>query len=302
MSMKAATRLIKASHLDALDRGILASVIRQPDAPYTTWATENAVSSRTAARRFAAMRNRGIVRIIGRTRPDFGDHMAWIVRIHGSPARLQPIAVDLSRNAATRWVRHSMDRGELVCGITSELAVYDELLLQIYSSAPARDIRVHQLVQVWGHHGAVATGADMLDDIDMLLMDHYARDGRITAAQLAQVMPLNAATISRRRRRLMETGILYFEAEVHPGSLTEFGDFNVWLQVDPGYIHSLGEYLHALPETRFVAATSGTSQLFVNAFLGSAVDIVAWVDRLDGRGIRASDIVPMGEALKLSAV
>lgn len=298
--MESSSHDLYRARLDSIDRGILASVVRNPDAPYATWAKENGISAPTAARRFLSMRRRGVVRVIGRTPPLFGGRIAWLVRINATPGRLGPIAAELASLPETRWVRHSMDRGELICGIVTMPSVYKDLLFRLHSSVPARDIRVHRLLDVWGAPGSAASSGGDIDEVDRLLLDEYGTDGRLTAKEVAARIGVDPATVSRHRKRLVETGILYFEADLDPDAVTDSGDFNLWLNVEPGGIGPLGRYLHDLPQTRYVAAISGAQQVFANIVVPQASDMVSFLDGLAGRGITAAEVVPMGKALKRS--
>lgn len=286
--------------LDDLDRSLLAAVIRHPDGSYAQWAKQLESSARTVARRFELLIRHGVVRVRGRTLPGFGGRIAWLTRIHAAPSRLGPIAAELAALETTRWVRLSADRGELICGVITVPSIYDDLLFRLHSTVPARDIQVHQLLHVWGRPGSVTSGAENIDDLDRALLATYAIDGRATATRVAKSLRIDAATVSRRRRKLIEAGILYFEADVHPEALTPSGDINMWLRVRPGCIEKLGRHLRELPETRFVAATSGQHQIMANVVVASAADVVGFVDRLEGFGIVDAEIVPMGDALKRS--
>lgn len=287
-----------ATSLDALDHGILESVTRHPDAPLAQWAAENEVNARTVARRFEALRRRGVIRVIGRTLPGFGGRLAWLMRISASPAQLSRIATDLAALPSTRWVRHSMDRGELICGIAAAPSDYTDLLARLYSYVPARDVRSYQLVRVWGHSDAAVTGAELIDDLDRQMLEHYAVDGRLSAARLAERLGVDPATVSRHRRRLVDAGILYFEADIDPDVLSNFGDFNLWLQVRPGAVAEVGKRLRTQPETRFVAATSGSHQIYANVVMPDAAALVPFLDGLEDLGITAVETVPMGIAVK----
>ncbi|MCQ9346787.1 Lrp/AsnC family transcriptional regulator [Corynebacterium phoceense] len=291
----------KLDALDGLDRSLLASIIRDPDAAYSKWAEQVGMSARTVRRRYEQLRRQGIVRVFGRTLPGFGGRIAWLARIHGAPGRLGPIASELATLETTRWVRLSRDRGELICGVVTVPSIYDDLLFRLNSSVPARDIQVHQLLQVWGQPGSVTSGAETIDDIDRLLLDAYAKDGRASATEIAASLGLDPATVSRHRRRLVDSGILYFEADVHPDALSESGDLNIWMRVRPGHIAALGRRLRDMPETRFVAAISGQHQIVANVVLPSASDAITFIDDLWECGIVDIEMVPMGHALKRSA-
>lgn len=286
--------------LDELDRALVAAIIRHPEASYAQWAEETESSSRTVARRFELLTRHKVLRVHGRTLPGFGGRIAWLTRIYAAPGRLGPIAAELAALETTRWVRLSRDRGELICGVITVPSIYDDLLFRLHSTVPARDIQVHQLLEVWGQPGSVTSGAETIDDIDRLLLAAYAKDGRATASHLAAELGIDAATVSRHRRKLVDSGILYFEADVHPDALTSTGDVNLWLRVSPGHIEKLGHHLRSRPETRFVAATSGQHQMMANVVLPNASDIVRFVDSLAGYGIIDTEIVPMGHALKRS--
>lgn len=284
--------------LDDLDHGLLASMIRNPAASFGQWAAENNVSPRTVARRYEQLRRRGVVHIVGRTLPGFGGALAWMARIKGSPGRLGPIAAELATLDTTRWVRYSRDRSELICGVVTGSKVYDDLLYRLHSTVPARDIATHQLLRVWGGPGSTEASNEHIDDLDRRMLALLAKDGRATATAIADELALDTATVSRRRRRLIDAGILYFEADVHPAALTQTGDVNLWIRVQPGQINALGSYLRSKAEVRFVAAIGGTYQIVANVVVPTSGDVINFVDNLDGFGITDLDIVPMGNVLK----
>ncbi|QFQ03307.1 DNA-binding transcriptional regulator AsnC [Corynebacterium urogenitale] len=288
-------------NLDTLDRKLIASVAQDPAAPYSQWAEDLGVSSRTIARRFGQLVRRKIVRVYGRTLPDFGGRVAWLARIHGSPSRLGPIGVELAELETTRWVRLSKDRGEMICGIITSPSAYTDILFRLHSVVPSRDIRIHQLLTVWGEPGSVTSGAESIDNVDRKLLAVYARDGRATASAVAAELHIDAATVSRHRRKLVESGVLYFEADVHPDALGTGGDVLLWLRVSPGHIEKLGRHLRSLRVTRFVAATSGEHQIVANVVLPTAADVIMFVDGLAGHGVTHVETVPMGYAYKRSA-
>lgn len=289
------------TNLSHLDRVLITTAVHHPEASYATWADHIGISARTVARRFEALQRRGVVRIIGRTLPNFGGQLAWLIRIHASPHKLSGLASKLEASPSTRWLRYSVDKGELLCGSVTVSAQYEKLLLSFHTVAPARDINVHQLLHVWGNQDSVVTGAEEIDDIDRHLLKVYATDGRLSASTIAKDLGVNSATVSRHKRRLIDAGILYFEAVVHPGVFSTFGDFNLWFTVQPGAIRQVGEALRSMPQTRFVAATSGTSQIYANIIVPGPDDVMPLLDELGeqcGSAITAIETVPMGTSVK----
>lgn len=286
--------------LDDLDRGLLQSIVRHPEAPYTQWAEENETSATTAARRFDHLTRIGAVRVIGRTLPGFDGAVAWLARIFGSPEPLGLLSTELSALQTTRWVRLSRDRGELFCGIVAAPEAADDLLQRLRSTVPHRDLRLHHMLQVWGLPADAEQAPGQLDAIDRALLEIYAEDGRASAANVASHLSLDPATVTRRRHRLIDAGILFFEADVHPDIFSETGNFNVWLRVEPGMIAELGSELVRREQTQYVAAVSGAEQMFANIALPRPQDVIGFLDSLGDRGIVGLEIVPMGRTLKRS--
>ena len=127
-------------------------------------------------------------------------------------------------------------------------------------------------------------------------------DGRMDNASIAESLALDRSTVSRRRKRLVDEGIVYFEADIHPGAIGESGDFFCWISVAPGSIRDLARRLRAQREVRFVAATTGTSNLAAHIVLPTGTSIVEYVDTsLNDSRITAVEIQAMGRVLKRSA-
>lgn len=291
----------QARPLEAADRALIDAIVKDPGATFAQWAAMTGQSPRTIARRYATLTQAGIVRVVGRTQPGFGGRTAFIARAVGAPARLGPLGVRLAELPSARWVRLSRDRAEIYCGLVAAAEEYHEVLGLLYSHIPARDVQVSQLVSVWGQPGSVTEGAEFLDAIDEGLIALLAHDGRISAVDAARRLGVDAATISRHRNRLLRSGIVYYEAVYAPTALGSTGDFSLWLCVSPGHVVALGEHLRALNATKFVAATSGSTQIYANVVLSDASDLPAFYDSLSDFDIRGVEAVAMGHVLKQSA-
>lgn len=289
--------------LDEVDRQLIAAVIRAPVASYAQWAQELGVSAHTVARRYRRLHSGGIVRVVGRTLPGFGGRLAWLMRIQASPDKLERAARELARVPTTRWVRFSLDGGELTCGALTTLNPEAEFLARLRAGLGQGAIHMHQLLTVWGAPGAVVTSPEPLDAADRHLLELLSRDGRASTTELAAQLGVDQATVSRRRSKLIANGVAYFEADIHPDALSRTGDALFWFQVSPGHVRALGEYLYASGVCRFVAACSGRYQLVANAIVESPRGLTRFYDSLADAPIPATailgcDILPMGRALK----
>lgn len=119
-------------------------------------------------------------------------------------------------------------------------------------------------------------------------------NGRMTSALLGERLGVDATTAARRRHRLMEEGVLYLEAVVHPAARGQEGDCMVWLEVAPGHVRRLGASLRAQPVTWFVAATSGSTRLVATLGVPSGGTVLGLVDGvLADEAVRRLDLVPL---------
>lgn len=102
--------------------------------------------------------------------------------------------------------------------------------------------------------GAPATDTAMIDP--MAATPALAADGRTPVRSPATRLRVNASAVSRRRKALVDSGVLYFETDIHPAALGGTGDAMVWMDLPPGRIRSAGRRLRTDPRVRFAAATS----------------------------------------------
>ena len=289
--------------LDALDRRLLAELDREPTVSFAALAERLDVSPRTVARRYAVLHHRGIVRVVGRTAAGFGGQEAWLGRAQAAPAVVDELATTLAAHAGTRWVRASRGGTELVYGLVLP-TVTDPLLRLVPDDPRVRSVVLHDLLHVWAAASTAVTHPDrVLDELDRRLMAELATDGRVETSALASRLGVDASTVSRRRRRLVDEGIVHFEADIHPGALSSAGDAMVWLSVEPGSIRAVGQWLREQSECRFVAACSGPAAVVAHLVVPGTGGMLGFVDeRLAGRGVSAVEVVPMGRVYKRNAL
>lgn len=284
--------------IDTTDRDLLRALDARPTASMRELAEEIGSSERTVARRYRRLRDAGIVAIRGRTLPGIGGGHVWLSRVRIDPPAAPRVARELSHWDTSRWVRLSTDRTELTCGLVlpaDRLHVLDTL-----SNVPGlRSLRHHELLEVYTREPAAAASLDPVDPVDREIMAHLAQDGRATAAQIARALGRDASTVSRRRQRLVESGLIYFEADIHPAALSTSADAMVWLGVAPGHIREVGHRLRSLGGCRFAAACTGGPTVVANLVSGSSAGLVQLIDEvLAGRGVHSCEIVRLGSTFK----
>ena len=164
-----------------------------------------------------------------------------------------------------------------------------------------RQMHVHELLKVWTAEGkdAVAYPSIELDDIDHTILRMLGRDGRMSVAEIARESKVNASTISRRRARLIEHGVLYFETDIDHRAMGYATEAMVWMQITPGYIEQAGRLLRQLPQCRFAAAVGGRENLVANLVATTSEELMEMIDEhLREIGVASCEIVPMRSTFK----
>ncbi|MCQ9371598.1 AsnC family transcriptional regulator [Corynebacterium sp. 35RC1] len=281
---------------DPLDKQLITCIQQDPLASFGQWALQLGVSANTVARRFQRLQSQNIVHVIGRTAPNFGGHQTWLVRFRGGAAHTRAVIPQLVNMLETRWVRVSRDRTEVFCGVVGN----DQTLGRALAAAGNLRTSTHQLLHLWGGSQGPVLDAP-LDAEDEHLLHLLAENGRLSNVALAEQLGVDAATVSRRRKRLQGAGILYYEAVVSPQVFSSGHDVHLWLNVAPGFIEAVGRHLRDAPEVGFVAATAGTSAIVANVtMLGDdeGLSLIRFVDSLSNLGVFGYEIIPMGATLK----
>lgn len=283
--------------VDDADRAILEAVLADPGIGTGQLAELVGLSAANVSRRLARLGRCGVLRVIGRTAPGFGQRTPRLDRVHGAPEALDALAARARSSAGVTWVRASRDRTQLMVGSTGTSGELVPVVAGACSD-PALRVECHELLHVWTTRPAALAAPRPLDALDQALLEVLADNGRMTSASLGARLGVDATTAARRRHRLTEEGVLYLEAVVHPAALGQEGDCMVWLEVAPGHVRRLGARLRAQPVTRFVAATSGDTQLVVTIGVpcgGTVLDLVDGV--LADESVRGLDVVPLHQGV-----
>lgn len=281
--------------LDLTDRRLLLEIDRAPVAPLAEIAHTLGVGERTVSRRFTRLREEGLIRVLGRTRPGVGGRDLFLARVRTDAATAGALAARLARLPGTRWVRLSRDGSEIICALTAGENETSALHL-LPRNPQVHRVETCEILQEWtGQETPPAEADRVLDDLDRMIVDALGRDGRMETRRIAREAGVDPSTISRRRARLIDDGILFFEAEIHPGALSGAGDAILWLAVPPGQVRRVAEALRAMPECRFVAACTGRYRIVTNLLTPSPEDLVGLVDTgLADLGVTLMDVVRLG--------
>ncbi|MDD7582924.1 Lrp/AsnC family transcriptional regulator [Corynebacterium sp. 32222D000AT] len=289
---------ISPSALDDFDHRLLSALRRAPTASFADLAAQLDSAPRTVARRYHRLTSNGILRVVGRTAAASPASIAWLARLYGSPQELEKLGSQLVERKNTRWIRMAIHRGELMCGFATPAQSKEPLLDQLRTSLPFDQVETFQLLKIWGIPVANSGAFAALDATDKRILAALAVNGRASSVELAEAAHVDQATAYRRRKKLVESGILYFEADIPRQATTHIADAMAWFKVAPGHIAALGDALSASGSTQFVAATTGRFQLVANLWADSQTELFSFLDSLAGFHIVDTELVPMGPSFK----
>lgn len=284
---------------DGVDRALVAALREDPLASYRALGDRIGVNPRTAQRRYEAMRASGALRVVARPGVGLDGRVSWMVRIPVTAGALDDLVAHLARVQRARWVRLSRDRRALFVAFVAAAEELESILASL--PADAAQAEVVELLTVWNRSGAEAAGAARrpVDDLDRRIIGLLEHDGRAEAQGLGRLLRVDATTISRRRRRLLDDGLLSFHVDADLDAFADHVGVAFWLDVRPGAIARLGERFSAVDAVDFVAATAGTHAMLVTAELPSLADVVPFVDeRLADQAVSAVRVQPLGHTYK----
>lgn len=271
---------------DRLDVQLLQALQLDGRAPFSLIAEVLGVSDQTVARRYNRLTHAGRLRVRGLSDPMRLRHTRWIVRVRCSPNAAVAAADALARRPDTSWISLTAGGTEITCAVrTDPEAQGAHLLLE---TLPRNRFVVSMTAQVVLHTffgeasgvieklGALSPSQARrlrpdaplpprepvtLSELDRRLLAVLERDGRATFAELAAATAASQTTVRRRMAELRAGGTLYFDVDYDQSLLGLNARTMMWMSVAPASMEATGEALTAHPETAFVAATSGASNL-----------------------------------------
>ncbi|WP_406148230.1 Lrp/AsnC family transcriptional regulator [Streptomyces sp. NBC_01012] len=108
--------------VDPVDTQILHSLQISPRAPFRLISEVAGVSEQTVARRFQALRRRGVVRVVGLVDPAVHGRATWVARVTCRPDRVDAIADALTRRSDVSHAHLATGGAEIICTLTAPFA------------------------------------------------------------------------------------------------------------------------------------------------------------------------------------
>ena len=109
-----------------------------------------------------------------------------------------------------------------------------------------------------------------MDELDHKIIALLQMDGRASNAKIAREVGVSEGTVRRRLRRLTKDDVVHIVAVPNLEKLGYATTALVGLQTGPGMSDTVAESLASLPESHYVAVTTGSYDVFVWAGLESA--------------------------------
>jgi len=103
------------------------------------------------------------------------------------------------------------------------------------------------------------------DRTDWQIIAILNEDGRMSNAEIArQLDDVSARTVTNRIDVLTEQRIINIRSIVNP-EMVRYGVLaDVFIEVEPGYVRSMAEYLTDLPQISYVACATGDSDVIIS--------------------------------------
>jgi DNA-binding Lrp family transcriptional regulator len=247
------------------------------------------VSDQTIARRYNRLRSSGLLRVRGLVEPDLLGLRSWLVRVQCTPSAAAAVAEALARRPDTAWISLTSGGTEVACvvrtrsgdedshllldtlprsrgvtGITAQcvLHTYFGGVLSLVNKSGT--LTPEQVAVLQPQAGPRPAAPARVTDADEPLLNALELDGRTTFSDLATETGWSQSTVRRRLADLRASGLLYFDVDFHHSLLDLTARGMVWLTVNPAQLGAAGEAMAAHPETAYVAAMTGTANLYAS--------------------------------------
>jgi DNA-binding Lrp family transcriptional regulator len=309
--------------LDAVDHQLMHALGVNGRASFRLIATVIGVSEQTAARRYRRLRDAGVLRVLMLPAPDPVDR-GQLVRLEVQPQAVRAVADALAGRADVSWLRLMNAGAEILFGVRARTrAERDSLLLdQLPRTGRVLRTTVYSVLHHFRAPGEAdwAGFPDRLDaeqrrlmqvdlparpsmrshDADEALVDELAVDGRATYARLAQVGGMSESAAARRLELLVRSGALYSDVDIAPEQLGYPAGANLYLEVTPSKVPTVGALLATHQQTAFVAAVGGSANMIAAIRTKDVAEIYEYVTATLGQvdGVEHVEVSTVSRTIK----
>ncbi|ALV39871.1 hypothetical protein AU252_00740 [Pseudarthrobacter sulfonivorans] len=283
---------------DALDRQIMAALVRNGRAPWRLIAEVLGQQERTVARRGNKLLESGAVRINAFINPvAVSSRGAFLLRVVAAPRELRQVCSWLADQEESSWVSALSGSNQGVAEMFVRPDELSELLyhrlakvegVQSFTMMPLFEffrtpsgwtpdvLDEQQNAALHPDEDALratsrATGYTPLDDTGLMLARLLHRNGRATVDELASELDVSKATVSRRFDAMTSSGALLIRAVVDLASLGFPIESLISITCTGAATNGLGEYLAGLPVTRWAGASG--EQLMAQVAMATLEDL-----------------------------
>lgn len=309
--------------LDGVDRGLVHALIVDGRAPFARIGEVLGVSDRTVARRYARLRQAGLVRLVGAIDPVSLGGASWVIRVRCQPGTASEVALALARRDDTQWVHLVSGGTEITASLHSwSPGEQDELLLErLQRTTPVLSVTAHNVLHVFGGSGGGFRSLHVLSDdqvavlragvphggtpvsltdTDRPLLRALSHDGRASYPVLAKETGWSESTVARRIEALRAVGTLFFDADIDEKALGFRAEARLWASVSPSHLPETGAAIAAHPEVAFCAATTGTTNILAAVVCRDGPDFYRYLtERIGGLPlVREVETAPLIRTVK----
>lgn len=305
--------------LDDVDRALVHALHVDGRVAFSRIGEVLGVSDRTIARRYARMRDTGVIRLAGVVDPSYLGGAHWFVRMQCRPGAAMQVAEALARRDDTSWVMLLSGGTEISASVQSWSAhERDEVILQrLQRTAPVVSMTAHNVLHVFSDDGPgfdgpltgeqVAVlrpvfgdpGPASLADADRSLINALAVDGRATYPALAAATGWSESTVARRIQTLRAARLLGFDVDLDSAALGFRAEVRLWASVPPVHLAATGAAVAAHSEVDFCAATTGPTNLLISATCRDNADLYRYLtERIGGLPLDDVQTAPVVRVIK----
>jgi Lrp/AsnC family transcriptional regulator, regulator for asnA, asnC and gidA len=128
-----------------------------------------------------------------------------------------------------------------------------------------------------GNRYTSTTVRHRLDATERGMVELLQQDGRMTVTQLARSLGVTEVTARRKLKRLLGDGVMRVVATVDPFDVGYESPVIIGLKVAMGHLESVAERLSALPQVRYVGASTGRVDLIIEVVVRTNLELAEFL-------------------------